>query len=185
MFRFVFSLSFCRAAVSPAQVSRQRAVVVAIVKTLTSCSDYEQQYDSSYGQQPNLYEKQQSKPITAVKVNENAVDFVVDKFWEGALDYSCPAPKAYYPEPNYYPETPAPAPYSAPPQYSAPVYSLPPPYSPPVYAAPPPYNPPVYSPPPYTPPVYAPPPYIPPVYSSPPYSPPVYSPPAYNPPQYY
>jgi hypothetical protein len=148
-----------KATPAPAKEARKRAVVVAIVTKLTQCTDYEQQYDQqqyAYGQDQssNAYSKQQSKAITAIKVTSDSVNFIVDKFWEGALDYSCPAPKAYYPEPSYYPETAAPA-YTAPaytPSYAPPPYS-PPPYTPPYYSAPPSYSPPPYvAPPSYSPP---------------------------------
>jgi len=70
---------------------RKRAVVVAIVKEITKCTDYEVQADYGYS-----YDKQQSGVITAIKVSSDDVQFILDKFWEGALHYSCPSPKSYY-----------------------------------------------------------------------------------------
>ncbi|CAG7733426.1 unnamed protein product [Allacma fusca] len=167
--------------------ARKRVVVVAVVKEVPKCTEYEVQAESyGYAAAPSPYEKQQSGIIKAVKVSTEDVNFIVDIFFEGALDYSCPTPKSYYPEPSYYPETksysPPPA-YYEPPTYT-PYYSPPPPayYSPPPpeYYSPPP--PPAYYSPPPPPEYYSPPP--PPAYYSPPppeyYSPP--PPPYYSPP---
>ena len=139
---------------NPAQTEspRKRAVVVAVVQDTTSCTNYENKGYSHGG-----YDRLTSNTISATRLSEKDVTFIVDKFWEGALDYSCPAPVSYYPTPNYYPETkpfipPAPLPnaplptvYSAvaPPPYYAPpprpeYYSAPQPRTPQYYPSPPP-----------------------------------------------
>jgi hypothetical protein len=169
---------------------RKRAVLVAIVQKLSQCSE---NYPApSYGGYGSSYQQPQSKPITATKVDYNAVDKIINIFWENAYDDSCPATKTYYQEPVYQPSYPAPAYQSYEPQYSPPAYqSYEPQYNPePAYQSYPASYEPAY--PAYEPqyqsyePAY--PSYPAPAYPAPAYSPPyepAYPPPSYNPPPSY
>ena len=89
-----------RAKPAQAKPKRQRLVIVAVVKDVTSCANYENKdYSGSGGN-----DKLTSNPITAIKVSDEHVISIMEKFFEGALDYSCPSPVSYYPEPSYNPE---------------------------------------------------------------------------------
>jgi len=85
---------------APAQVKqeRKRAVVVGVVEYPAQCQSSYSKPQYGYGYQ---VQETQSNPIVAIKVTEKVVDFILEKFWEGAEDKSCPAPKSYYAEPQY------------------------------------------------------------------------------------